>query len=129
MRALRLLTALALLGVAGVHLAIAGDYVGLGSHPLALSDQFYVQAAAGIALAGAVLWRPRLVVWFAVVGFAVGSLAALLYSRYRCLPIYGFDGCFQETWAARGAKLAAVTESAALVLGLAGAWVTARPTR
>jgi hypothetical protein len=121
---LRLLTAAALVGVAVVHLRIAGNYDGLGSHPLALSDQFYAQAAGGILLAIALIVRPHPLVWLGAVGFAVASLAGLIYSRYKCLPIYGFDGCFTESWGVEGAKPAAYFEVAALVFGAAGAALT-----
>ncbi|MGB8652537.1 MAG: hypothetical protein WCD35_17955 [Mycobacteriales bacterium] len=123
---LRGLTGAALIGIAVVHLRIAGNYTGLGSHPLALSDQFYAQAVIAFLLTAALLVRPHLLVWLAVVAFAAGSLAVLVYSRYRCLPVHGFDGCFEETWAVQGAKAAAWFESGALVLGLAGAVLTRR---
>jgi hypothetical protein len=118
--ALRALTGAALVGVAVVHLRIAGNYAGLGKHPLALSDQFYAQAVIAFALTAALLVRPHLLVWLAAAAFALGSLAVLVYSRQRCLPVYGFDGCFQESWAVQGAKAAAWFEGAALLLALAG---------
>jgi hypothetical protein len=117
----RVLTALALLGVAIVHLDIAGNYDGVGKHPLSLSDQFYAQSVIAILLAVALLVKPHLLVWLAAIGFAVGSLAVLVYSRYNTLPIYGFPPGFQETWMAKGAKQAAVFESAAIILAGAGA--------
>lgn len=123
-RVLPVLTAVALVGIAVVHLKIAGNYKGLGSHPLALSDQFYAQAAGGIVLGLALIVRPHALVWLAAVGFAIASLAGLVYSRYKCLPIYGFDGCFQESWGVEGAKPAAYFEVTALVLGAAGAAMT-----
>ena len=115
MRPLRILTALGLLGIAVVHLDIASSYAGIGSHPLSLSDQFYAQGAAAIALAVAVVAWPHRLVSMAIVGFAVASLAGLIYSRYRCLPLYGFHGCFQETWSVRGAKYALFFEVETLV--------------
>lgn len=121
MRPPRVLTALALIGVAVVHLRIASSYEGLGGHPFALTDQFYAQAVAAFVLAGALLVRPHLLVWLAGTGLAAASLGVLVYSRYRCLPVPGFDGCFQETWATRGAKPAAAFEVAALVLSALGA--------
>ncbi len=124
---LRVLTAAALVGFAVVHLSIAGNYAGLGKHPLALSDQFYAQAVIASVLALALLVRPWLLVWLAAAGFAAGSLAVLVYSRSNCLPIYGFDGCFLETWSVEGAKNAAYFETAALVLAAVGA-LTARAT-
>lgn len=116
MKLLRVLTAIALVGVAVVHLQIAPDYQGLGTHPLALSDQFYAQSAIAILLALALLVRPHGLVWLATAGFAAGSIAVLVYSRYNCLPIPGFDGCFQETWAVQGAQPALAFELAALAL-------------
>lgn len=115
MKVLRVLTAVALVGVAVVHLRIASDYVGLGSRPLSLGDQFYAQSAAALALAVALLVRPHRLVWLATVLFSLASLGALVYSRYKCLPVPGFDGCFQETWEADGAKPALVFEVATLV--------------
>ena len=123
-RVLSVLTAVALVGIAVVHLKIAGNYKGLGSHPLALSDQFYAQAVGGIVLALALLVRPHAVVWVASLGFAIASLAAITYSRYKCLPIYGFDGCFQESWGVEGAKPAAYFEGIAIVLSAVGAALT-----
>jgi hypothetical protein len=117
---LRVLTAAALVGVAVVHLRIAGNYKGLGSHPLALSDQFYAQAVVAFVLAVALLVKPHALVWLATAGFAVASLAVLIYSRYKCLPINGFDGCFQESWSVQGAKPAAWFEAATLALTSAG---------
>lgn len=124
MKLLRILTALALVGVAVVHLRIAQDYTGLGSRPLSLGDQFYAQSAAALLLAVALLVRPHRLVWVATALFAAGSLAVLVWSRYRCLPVPGFDGCFQETWAVDGAKPAAAFETAALVLSAAGLALT-----
>ena len=118
---LRTLAALALVGVAVVHLDIAGDYEPLGKHPLSLGDQFYAQGVIAILLAIALLVKPHFVVWLAALGFAVGSLAVLVYSRYKSIPIYGLPGGFSETWDAKGAKLAAGFESAAVVLTLVGA--------
>lgn len=117
---LRLLAAAALAGIAVVHLRIAGNYQGLGKHPLALNDQFYAQGTAAIAIAVTLLVKPHLLVWLAALGFTVASFAGLIYSRYKCLPIYGFDGCFQESWTVEGAKPAAWFESASLVLTTAG---------
>ncbi len=121
---LRVLTGVALVGVAVVHLRIVDNYEGLGTRPLSLPDQFYAQSAVAILLTIALLVRPHLLVWLAAVGFAIGSLGVLFYSRYNCLPIYGFDGCFQETWAAEGAKPAAYFEGAALVLASIGAFLS-----
>ncbi|MFN2537701.1 MAG: hypothetical protein ABR549_06060 [Mycobacteriales bacterium] len=118
--ALRVLTAVALVGVAVVHLRIADGYTAIGTHPLAIGDQFYVQAALAFLLAAAVLVRPAALVWAACALFAIGSLAVLVYSRYRPLPVYGFAGGFQESWEVEGAKLAAAFESAAVVLSLLG---------
>ncbi|MGZ6825370.1 MAG: hypothetical protein ACXVGH_01150 [Mycobacteriales bacterium] len=117
---LRLLTGAALVGIAVVHLDIAGTYAGLGKTPLALNQQFYAQAVVAFVLAAALLVRPRPLVWLVTAGFAAGSLAVLIYSRYKCLPIYGFDGCFQESWSVKGAKPAAWCEAAALALTSAG---------
>ena len=80
-------TAAALLGVAAVHLAIAGDYTGIGKHPLSLGDQFYVQSVVAIVLGLVLLVRPHLLVWLATAGFAAGSLAVLVYSRYKTIPV------------------------------------------
>lgn len=118
---LRVLAAVGLFGLAAVHLKIAGNYDGLGKDPLALDDQFYAQAAAGIVLGIAVLVRPHLLVWLAALGLAVSSLAVLTYSRYKSIPIYGFDGGFQESWDASGAKLAAAFEGLAVLATGAGA--------
>ena len=123
---LRALTAVALVGFAIVHLRIAGNYAGLGKHPLALNDQFYAQAVIASLLALALLVRPRLLVWLATAGFAAGSLAVLVYSRSNCLPIYGFDGCFSENWSVEGAKNAAYFETAALLLAAVGALTSRR---
>jgi hypothetical protein len=119
--ALRVLTALALVGVAVVHLAIAKDYVEIGKHPLALGDQFYVQAASAILIGIALIIRPHLLVWLASLGFAFVSLAVLVYSRKHTIPVYGFPPGFQESWDVRGARPAAWFETAALVLSAIGA--------
>lgn len=124
---LRVLTALALLGVAVVHLDIAGNYTSVGKHPLALSDQFYVEAASAILLAAALLIRPHLLVWLATVGFLIGALGVLVYSRYRTIPIYGFPPGFMESWSVKGAKPAAWFEGAGLVLSLIGVALAYRP--
>lgn len=118
--ALRVLTALALVGVAVVHLSIAKNYTSIGKHPLALSDQFYVQAASAILISIALLVRPHLLVWLAAAGFAAVSLAVLIYSRYRTIPIYGFPPGFMESWEVKGAKPAAYFEGAALLLSSVG---------
>lgn len=126
--ALRVLTAVALIGVAVVHLRIAHNYTSIGTHPLAISDQFYAQAALAFLLSAAVLVRPAALVWAGCALFAIGSLAVLVYSRSHGLPVYGFPGGFQESWAVEGAKLAAWFEGSALGLSLlGGAWSAARP--
>ena len=144
---LRVVGALALLTVAVVHLDKAPDYVGLGTRPLSLSDQFYAQSAAAVLLALGLLALPRLVarlgrrgrlgavvvpvvVWGAAAGLAAVSLAALLYSRYRPLPIPGLPGGFQEGWDVPGdlfgvaeygsAVASGVAEAVLLVVALAG---------
>ncbi|MCW2601352.1 MAG: Membrane protein [Frankiales bacterium] len=126
---LRVLTGAALVGVAVVHLRIAGTYSGLGNHPVSLGDQFYAQAAIAFVLTAVLLVRPRLLVWVAAALFAAGSLAVLVYSRYRTIPIPGVPGGFQESWAAPSAKLAAAFETAALVFALLGAAVTSTRRR
>ncbi|MCU1587843.1 MAG: hypothetical protein JWN31_1336 [Frankiales bacterium] len=127
--ALRVLTALALVGVAVVHLSIAKNYVDVGKHPLALSDQFYVQAASAILIGLALVIRPHLLVWLAALGFAFVSLAVLVYSRSHTIPVYGFPPGFQESWDVRGAKPAAYFETAALVLSAVGAALSLRAFR
>ena len=75
-------------------------------------------------LAIALLVRPHALVWLASLGFAIASIGAITYSRYKCLPIYGFDGCFQEAWGVEGAKPAAFFEGATIVLSAIGAALT-----
>ncbi|MDX6215748.1 MAG: hypothetical protein QOG99_1332 [Frankiales bacterium] len=118
--AMRGLTSAALVGFAVMHLKIAGQYRGIGRHPVSLSDQFYLQAAIAFLLAAALLARPRRLVWLASAAFAAGSLAVLVYSRYRTIPVYGFPGGFQEGWDADEAKPVAWIEGIALALSLAG---------
>jgi hypothetical protein len=125
---LRVLTGAALVGVAVVHLRIAGTYSGLGDHPFSLGDQFKAQAVIAILLTAALLVRPHPVVWLAAAVFAAGSLAVLVYSRYRTIPVPGVPGGFQESWSAPDVKLAAAYEAAALVLSLLGATLTRRRT-
>lgn len=105
MTPLRAVAALCLLAVAAIHLDKAPDYAGLGEHPLALSDQFYAQSAAAVALAVAVLAlalpalrRFERLTWIGTALFALASLVPLVYSRYAPLPLKGFPGGFQETW-------------------------------
>jgi hypothetical protein len=117
---LRLVTALSLLGVAVVHLVIAGDYTAIGSRPLSLGDQFYAQSATAVVLAGLLLVRPHQLVWLASTGFAAASLAILVYSRYKTIPVPGFPPGFMETWDSRGAKPAAAFEAVALLLSAVG---------
>lgn len=117
---LRVLAAIALFGVSAIHLDVAGNYSDLGKHPLTLGDQFYAQAAGGIVLALALLIKPHWLVWAGATGFAIVSLAVLVYSRKHSIPIYGVPGGYQESWAAKGAKPAAWFESFALLFSLAG---------
>jgi hypothetical protein len=123
---LRVLTGAALVGVAVVHLRLAGTYDALGDHPFSLGDQFRAQAVIALVLTAALLARPHLLVWLAAALFAAGSLAVLVYSRYRTIPVPGVPGGFQESWSAPDAKLAAGYETAALVLALLGATLTRR---
>src|SRR4051794_1991159 len=118
---LRSLTALALVGVAVVHLRIADSYTPIGKHPLSIGDQFYAQAVLAFLLAAAVLVGPVVGVGAAPALVASGSLAVVVPSRYHALPVYGFPGGFQESWGVRGAKPAAWLESAVIVLSLLGA--------
>ncbi len=124
--ALRILAALALVGVAVVHLKIAGNYKGVGKDPLSLPDQFYAQSVIALLLAVALVVAPRQAVWGATALFGLGSLGVLVYSRYKTIPIYGFPPGFQENWHAEGAKLAAVFEGAVLALSFVGLAVTSR---
>ena len=119
----------ALVGVAIVHLQIAGPYSNVGTHPLSLGDQFYAQAGIAFLIALALLVRPHLLVWLGSGAFAAGSLAVLIYSRYRAIPLYGLPSGFQESWSAKGAQPAAWFESIALVFSLAGATLLSRPHR
>ena len=126
---LRLGTGAALIGIAGVHLQIAGTHRGIGTQPLSLDDQFYLQAATAVLLTAALLKKPHLLVWLTSAAFAAGSLAVLVYSRYKTIPVYGFPGGFQESWSTRGAKPAAWFEGLALALSLAGASRAERGTQ
>ena len=117
---LRALTALALVGIAVVHLRIAHGYTPIGKHPLSIGDQFYVQAVLAFLIAAVVVVRGDALAFGASALFALGSLAVLVYSRYHALPVYGFPGGFQETWDVSGAKPAAWFEGAALALSLLG---------
>lgn len=123
-RVLALLTAVALTGIAVVHLRIADSYGKVGDHPLSIGDQFYAQSGAAILLALVLVVRPRPLAWAVTILFAAGALGVLVYSRYRCLPLNGFDGCFTESWDVEGARQAAWAEAAALGLSVFG-WVSA----
>ena len=123
---MRLVTGAALVGIAVVHLQITGDHRGIGAQPLSLNDQFYLQAATAVLLTVALLKTPHLLVWLTCAVFASGSLAVLVYSRYKTIPVYGFPGGFQESWSTRGAKAAAWFEGLALALSLAGAALARR---
>jgi hypothetical protein len=109
---------MALVGFASLHLKIASQYRGIGRHPLSLSDQFYLQAAGAFLLAAALLVRPRRLVWLASAAFAAGSLAVLVYSRYRMIPVYGFPGGFREGWDVADAKPVAWLEGITIMLSL-----------
>ncbi|MCU1602474.1 MAG: hypothetical protein JWO22_3183 [Frankiales bacterium] len=122
--ALRVLAFLALVGVAVVHLKIAGNYKGVGKDPLSLPDQFYAQSAVAILLGVALIAAPRQAVWAASLLFGLGSLSVLVYSRYKALPVYGFPPGFQESWHAEGAKLAAVFEGVTIALSFVGLAIT-----
>lgn len=115
-----------MIGIAAVHLNIAGDYKGVGKNPLSLSDQFYAQAVIALLLALALIVKPHLLVWLAAAVFGIGSIALLIYSRYQTLPVYGFPPGFQETWMAKGSKLAAIFEGLAIVFAVAGAAITSQ---
>lgn len=121
---LRLATAVALAVVAFTHLDIADLYEAVGSPSLAAT--FRLQAAVAVLLAVALLVRPVVPVRLLVLAFSAASLGALVWSRYRCLYVPGFDSCFQETWQAPRAVSSAVAEAAALLLSAAG---LALPTR
>ena len=124
---LSVLAAIGLVAIAVIHLRIAKNYVDLGSKPFSLGDQFYAQAAGGIALAVGLLvalvrplGRIEPLLWLSVVGFGVVSLAFLVFSRYHPIPVPGLKGGFQESWASSGAKPAAWAESLTIALGLGG---------
>ena len=129
--ALAVLTAAGLAAIAVIHLLIAKNYVDLGSKPFSLGDQFYVQAAGGLALAvGLVvmlvrpLGRLEMLLWLSALGFGVVSLAFLVYSRYKAIPVPGLPGGFQESWSAPKAVAAAVAESFTILVAGAGLLVT-----
>lgn len=117
---MRALTALALVGIAVVHLRIAQSYTSIGKHPVSIGDQFYAQAVIAFVLAAVVVFRGDALAFGAGALFALGSLAVLVYSRFHALPVYGLSGGFQETWDVSGAKPAAFFEGAALALSLLG---------
>ena len=123
---LRVLTGAALVGIAVVHLRITDRYREVGDHPFSIGDQFIAQAVLAFLLTIALLIRPHRLVWLACVGFAAGSLAVLVYSRYRSLPVVGLPNGFRESWSVEGAKLAASFEAAALLLSMIGAALTWR---
>ena len=116
---LRVLTAAALVANAVIHLRIAEDYTAVGDRPLSLGDQFYAQSAVAVLLALALLVRPHALVWLAAVGFSAVSLLAVVVSRYTPIPVYGFDGGWQEAWT-DDARRAAAVEAVAIVLALVG---------
>ena len=116
----RILTGLALVMVAVLHLKIAGNYVDLGTKPFSIGYQFYAQAAGAFLLTVALAVKPHRLVWLAVLGFGLLSFGALVYSRYKGLPVPGLPGGFQESWDVPQAKNVAYAEVAAIVLALVG---------
>lgn len=121
------LTAVALAVVALVHLDLAPRYASIGSP--SLGAQFRAQAVVAGLLALVLLVRPRAAAWAVTAAFGAASLAALVWSRYRDLPVPGFDGGFRETWEAEGAVTSAVAEAAVVVLALAGLALALRHRR
>ena len=86
--ALRLLSALALVGSSYLHVKLALD-TGLDGKPFTMPQLFLGQAVAAAAAAGLLMVRDRELFWLPALASAIGSAVPLLASVYFPLPAIG----------------------------------------
>jgi hypothetical protein len=86
--ALRLLSALALVGSAYLHVKLALE-TGLDGQPFTMPQLFLGQAAAAAAAAGLLMVRDRELFWLPALAVAIGSTIPVLASVYFPLPAIG----------------------------------------
>jgi len=86
--ALRLLSALALVGSSYLHVKMALE-TGLGGQPFTLPQLFIGQAVAAAAAAGLLMVRDRELFWLPALAVAIGSTVPILASVYFPLPAIG----------------------------------------
>jgi hypothetical protein len=111
--AARLVTALLVAAAGAIHLYLWFDYF---HHVHVVGALFLVNAAAGLAIAAALLVRRDVVVLLGAGGYAVGTLAAFVVSTRWGL--FGYRETFWGSWqeGAGGVELAAALLLAARLL-------------
>ena len=121
----RLVAAVALAVVAGVHLHLAAGYMAIGDL-VTQGDLFRVQAAVAAVVALALLARPTRVVWLLATAVGLASLLAVVVTVYVAVPAVGpFPRVFEPVWYAEKVVGAAAAAAASLA-GLAGLRLTGR---
>ncbi|MCB5273339.1 hypothetical protein BJG92_00859 [Arthrobacter sp. SO5] len=128
--ALRVLTALALLVDAGVHIHLAPGYQAASAGGIGQGTLFLLEAAAAILAAAYVLLRGTRAAYAVAFVVALSAFAAVITYRYVNIPAFGpFPAMYDPTWFFEK-SLSAVAEAAGAVLaaiGFARAPRTARP--
>lgn len=118
--ALRVLTALALLIDAGVHIHLAPGYQAASPGGIGQGTLFLLEAAAAILAALFVLVRGSRTAYAVAFVVALSAFAAVVTYRYIDIPAFGpFPAMYDPTWFFEKA-LSAVAEAAGAVLAVIG---------
>ena len=124
----RLVAAVALSVVAGVHLYLAGGYALIGDQ-VTVGDLFRVQAAVAGIVALALLVRPTPMVWLLAAAVGLASLLAVVVTVYVAVPAIGpLPRVFEPAWYPEKV-LAAAAAAAALLAALVGLVLARRQRR
>lgn len=125
----RLVAAVALAVVAGVHLDLAAGYALIGDQ-VTQGDLFRVQAAVAGIVALALLVRPTPMVWLLAAAVGLASLVAVVTTVYVAVPAIGpLPRLFEPVWYAEKVLAAAAAGAASFagVIGFAAGRAAATP--
>jgi len=128
---LRLLTAVALIADAVVHLRDAFYFDANAGSLITQGELFRVQAGVAIAVAVLVVLWPRWPTWVLAFLVSASAVAAVVgYTYLNIGPFAGLPGMYEPSWGPPGKLLSAYAEGAGALLSLAGlGWALARRRR
>jgi hypothetical protein len=103
-----------------VHIDLASSFANVKTSTLSMQDLFYVESAAAIIAALALLVRPgRYTAAFAFLVAAAGTVAVLLYRYVDVGRIGPLPNMYDPFWAPAGKTLSVFAEAIAAVAALA----------